>query len=431
MRTRRELLQVALVAPLAAACAPDLLLGNPDAVRVGVSWSGTELSAFRAVLARLRYPHPVDVVPLGDEIETAFTAGGRSAPDLVLLPQAGRVRPLAERGKLRALPQRLWSDGADPAYPEIWRQLLQHNGKPYAVPFKAADKSLVWYDRQLVERYRLGDPAGWTLADWLDRMEFLADAPVRLLALGAADGWVLTDVFENALLAESPRIYDEVAAGRADRTWASPAVRAAFGHLGSLWGHRHAFPGGIAVALTQQFPDAVRTVFEQRRAVMVVAPDFAEPIVRAAVRRSGRRVPDAVGVAAFPAVTAAVAAPRIVGGDVIVVTESAGDRAIALVEALAAPNAPLPWIDGYGGFIAPNLRTEARYSPLLEPSARTLRTRTAFDLSDRIGAVGGRNGLWRILTDFLTTVGNGATERLDEATDRAIAALDAVDRRRR
>ncbi|QIS07598.1 extracellular solute-binding protein [Nocardia brasiliensis] len=422
---------MALVAPLAAACAPDLLLGNPDAVRVGVSWSGTELSAFRAVLARLRYPHPVDVVPLGDEIETAFTAGGRSAPDLVLLPQAGRVRPLAERGKLRALPQRLWSDGADPAYPEIWRQLLQHNGKPYAVPFKAADKSLVWYDRQLVERYRLGDPAGWTLADWLDRMEFLADAPVRLLALGAADGWVLTDVFENALLAESPRIYDEVAAGRANRTWASPAVRAAFGHLGSLWGHRHAFPGGIAVALTQQFPDAVRTVFEQRRAVMVVAPDFAEPIVRAAVRRSGRRVPDAVGVAAFPAVTAAVAAPRIVGGDVIVVTESAGDRAIALVEALAAPNAPLPWIDGYGGFIAPNLRTEARYSPLLEPSARTLRTRTAFDLSDRIGAVGGRNGLWRILTDFLTTVGNGATERLDEATDRAIAALDAVDRRRR
>lgn len=431
MRTRRELLQVALIAPLAAACAPNLLLGNPGAIRIGVSWSGSELAAFRAVLARLDYHHEVDVVPLGDEIETAFTAGGRSAPDIVMLPQAGRVRPLAEQRKLRPVADALWSDELGSRYPDVWRQLLQHNGKPYGVPFKAADKSMVWYDRRLVDKYGLGDPAGWTLADWLDRMEVLAETPVRLLALGAADGWVLTDVFENALLAESPRIYDEVAVARNDRTWESPAVRAAFGHLGSLWGHRHAFPGGIAAALTRQFPDAVREVFEHRRAVMVVTPDFAEPIVRAAVRRSGRRAEDVVGVAAFPAVAAGQDPPRIVGGDVMVVTDSASDRAMDLVKALADPAAPLPWIKDYGGFIAPNLRTDAQYSPFLEPAARTLGTRTAFDLSDRIGAVGGRNGLWRILTDFLTAVGDGQTERLDEATDRAIAALDAVDRGRR
>ncbi|PXX59123.1 carbohydrate ABC transporter substrate-binding protein (CUT1 family) [Nocardia tenerifensis] len=431
MRTRREVLGMALVAPLAAACAPDLLLGNPGAVRIGVSWSGSELAAFRTVLARLGYDRPVDVVPLGDDIETAFTAGGRSAPDIVMLPRAGRVRPLAEQRKLRPVGEGLWSDELGPRYPDVWRQLLQHNGKPYGVPFKAADKSLVWYNRQLVAEYGLGDPAGWTLADWLDRMEVLAETPVRLLALGAADGWVLTDVFENALLAESPRIYDEVAVARDNRVWESPAVRAAFDHLGSLWGHRHAFPGGIAGALTKQFPDAVREVFEHRRAVMVVEADFAEPIVRAAVRRSGRRVEDVVGVAAFPAVAAGLDAPRIVGGDVMVVTESANDRAMELVALLAAPSAPLPWIEEDGGFIAPNLRTSARYSPFLEPSARSLGRRTAFDLSDRIGAVGGRNGLWRILTDFLVTVGDGKTERLEAATDRAIAALGAVDQGRR
>ncbi|MFI6998666.1 ABC transporter substrate-binding protein [Nocardia sp. NPDC050175] len=431
MRSRRELLQAALIAPLAAACAPNLLLGNPGAVRIGVSWSGSELAAFRAVLARLGYDSQVDVVPLGDEIETAFTAGGRSAPDIVMLPQAGRVQPLAEQGKLRPVRDALWSDELGSRYPDVWRQLLQHNGKPYGVPFKAADKSMVWYDRQLVEKYGLGDPVGWTLADWLDRMEVLAETPVRLLALGAADGWVLSDVFENALLAESPRIYDEVAAARNDRTWESPGVRAAFDHLGSLWGHRHAFPGGIAAALTRQFPDAVREVFEHRRAVMVVEADFAEPIVRAAVQRSGRRAEDVVGVAAFPAVAADQDPPRIVGGDVMVVTESAADRAMEVVGALADPAAPLPWIENYGGFIAPNLRTNARYSPFLEASARTLNTRSAFDLSDRIGAVGGRNGLWRILTDFLIAVGDGKTERLDDATDRAISALDAVDRGQR
>ncbi|MFI9404791.1 ABC transporter substrate-binding protein [Nocardia sp. NPDC052316] len=430
MRTRRELLQVALVAPLAAACAPDLLLGNPGAVRIGVSWSGSELAAFRAVLARLGYDRRVDVVPLGDDIETAFTAGGRSAPDIVMLPQAGRVRALAEQRKLRPLAQTLWSDELGSRYPDVWRQLVQYNGKLYGVPFKAADKSMVWYNRRLVDKYRLGDPAGWTIMDWLDRMEVLAESPVRLLALGAADGWVLTDLFENALLAESPRIYDEVAANGDGRPWESPAVRAAFGHLGALWGHRHAFPGGIAAALTRQFPDAVREVFEHRRAVMVVEPDFAEPIVRAAVRRSGRRLEDEVGVAAFPAVTSGQHLPRIVGGDVMVVTESATERAMEVVAALAEPSAPLPWIEEYHGFIAPNLRTDARYSSFLEPSARTLSTRSAFDLSDRIGAVGGRNGLWRILTDFLIAVGDGKTEQLDDATDRAIAALDAVDRRR-
>lgn len=432
MRTRRELLQVALVGPLAAACAPDLLLGNPGVVRIGVSWSGSELAAFRAVLARLGYDNRrVDVVPLGDEIETAFTAGGRSAPDIVMLPRAGRVRELAEQRKLRPVAETLWKDELGWRYPDVWRQLLWHNEKPYGVPFKAADKSLVWYDRQLVERYGLGDPGRWTIADWVKSMEVLAETPVRLLALGAADGWVLTDVFENALLAQSPPFYGEVAAARDDRAWDDAAVRAAFGHLGALWGRRHAFPGGVAAALTRQFPDAVREVFEHRRAVMVVEPDFAEPIVRAAVRRSGRRTQDVVGVAGFPAVDQQKVPPRIVGGDVMVVTESATDRAMELVAALATPAAPLPWIEDYGGFIAPNLRTNVRYSELLAPSADTLWERSAFDLSDRIGAVGGRNGLWRILTDFLTTIGDGATERLDDATDHAIAALDAVDRRRR
>lgn len=431
MGSRRALLQAGMVIPLAAACAPDVLLGDPDAVRVGVSWSGSELAAFRAVLARIDVPYPVEVIPLGDETDSAFTAGGRSAPDIVMLPQAGRVHELADQGKLQPVRPELWADEQGWRYPDSWRTSAHYAGKPYAVPFKAADKSLVWYDRQLVRRYGLGDPATWTIPDWVDRMEVLAQTPIRLLALAAADGWGLTDVFENALLAESDRYYDALASASDTRTWDSPAVRGALGHLGTLWGHRHAFPGGVAVALTHQFPDAVRDVFEHRRAVMVVAPDFAEPIVRRAVRDSGRTVEEAVGVAPFPAVATGQARPQIVGGDVMVVTTGAAANAAALVAALADPVAPIPWIEGWGGFLAPNLRTKARYSALLEPSARALATRSAFDLSDRIGAVGGRNGLWRILTDFLTTVGNGATDRVNAAIDDAITALDDIERGRR
>ncbi|WP_040778975.1 ABC transporter substrate-binding protein [Nocardia pneumoniae] len=430
MGTRRAVLQAGMVVPLAAACAPDLLLGSADAVRVGVSWSGAELAAFHAVVDELHLGFDVEVIPLGDNTDTAFTAGGRSAPDVVMLPQAGRVRELAAKRELRPVAETVWTDELGTRYAEHWQQLLRYDGKPFGVPFKAADKSLVWYDRQQFTAYHLGDPAAWTLADWVNRMEVLAQSPIRLLALAAADGWVLTDFFENALLAESARIYGELAS-KTGREWDNPAVRAALGHLGVLWGHRHAFPGGVGVALTRQFPDAIRDVFEHRRAAAVVAPDFAEPIVRSGVRASGRKIPDVVGVAPFPSITAVSERPKIVGGDVMVVTREASGRADELIEKLAGARAPLPWIERYGGFLAPNLRTVADYSPLLAPSAQELTTRSAFDLSDRIGAVGGREGLWRVLTEFLIAVGDGAPTPVALAIDRAITALDDFERRRR
>ncbi|MGQ4599730.1 ABC transporter substrate-binding protein [Nocardia sp. R6R-6] len=430
MGKRRAVLQAGLVFPFAAACAPDLLLGSADAVRVGVSWSGSELAAFHAVVDELHLGFDVEVIPLGDNTDTAFTAGGRSAPDVVMLPQAGRVRGLAEKRELRPIAETVWTDEFGARYAEHWQLLLRYGGKPFGVPFKAADKSLVWFDRQQFAAHRLGDPAEWTLADWVNRMEVLAQSPVRLLALAAADGWVLTDFFENALLAESPEVYDELASKTA-REWNNRAVRAALGHLGVLWGHRHAFPGGVGVALTRQFPDAIRDVFEHRRAVAVVAPDFAEPIVRSAVRASGRKIEDVVAVAPFPSITAVPGRPKIVGGDVMVVTREARGRADELIEKLTGARAPLPWIERYGGFLAPNLRTVADYSPLLAPSARELPTRSAFDLSDRIGAVGGRQGLWRVLTEFLIAVGDGAQTPVAESIDRAIAALDDFERRRR
>ncbi|NEW34462.1 hypothetical protein GV791_18140 [Nocardia cyriacigeorgica] len=95
MLARRTFLHAALAAALAG-CG-DGVLGTPGAVRIAVSWSGSELAAFRRVLEALGLAGSVDVIPLGDEIGTALT-GGRSAPELVMLPLAGRVRELAAQG---------------------------------------------------------------------------------------------------------------------------------------------------------------------------------------------------------------------------------------------------------------------------------------------------------------------------------------------
>ncbi|MEV0033283.1 extracellular solute-binding protein [Nocardia sp. NPDC050793] len=435
MLTRRALVQMALVAPLAGCGAG--VLGTPGTVRIAVSWSGSELVAFRTVLDALRLSQSVDVIPLGDEIETALT-GGRSAPELVMLPQAGWVRDLAEVGVLRDVPESLWLDEAEaPSYSDVWADLLYYDGRPYGVPFKASDKSMVWFDRQSAAESEVGTPALWTLDHWLDRIEFLAGKDQRLLALAAADGWVLTDLFENLLYAQNPDTYAALAQRGEAVTWEKDAVRAALVLLGSWAANSEAFAGGVGTSLTLQFSDAVREVFERKRAVMVVAPDFAEPVVRKAVAESGRNPAEVVGVTTFPGVGPGRPRPRIVGGDVLVLTRSADDRAGRVLAALAAPSAPLPWINRFHGFLAPNTHTDAAYSPFLRPSAQRLREsaafdqhhETVFDLSDRIGPLGGRNGLWRILTEFLIAV-DGDPSRVGAAVGDAVNALERQRARR-
>lgn len=418
------MLRTAALAPLLVGCAPDVLLGDRAVVRIAVAWSGLELTAFRSVLDAAALPAPVEVVPLGDEIGTALTARGRSAPDIVMLPQAGQLRDLVIAGRLREAPAELWSGPDAPRYAEQWRQLCHHEDRLYGVPFKASGKSLIWYDRDAFAASGLGDPAGWTVDDWLAGVRETAGMPRRLLALGAADGWVLTDLFENLLLAESPAVYRELGTGV--RTWDAPAVHQTFIRLGGLWGIRDGLPGGVGTALTEQFADAVRDVFERRRALAVAAPDFAEPVVRDALRRSGRTL-EAATVVPFPSVRPGEENPRIVGGDVMVLTRSADPRADAVVAALAAAQAPVPWIEQVGGFLGPNLHTRARYSRWSAPIAAALADWPDFDLSDRIGVVGGRDGLWRVLTEFLITVGDTGGD-VGAAAQTAVATLGRFER---
>ncbi|WP_227982091.1 ABC transporter substrate-binding protein [Nocardia spumae] len=432
MATRRAVLRAAALAPLLSACAPGVLFGHPASIRIAVPWSGSELAAFRRVLADTGLGETVAVLPLGDDIDTALLARGRSAPDLVMLPEVGRIGELAG-DVLRPLPATLWGDATDPRYPERWRPLLWKDRALYGIPFKAADKSLVWYDR-----YAFGgngprdDPRDWTVSEWPHRA---AEATGRNpLSLGAADGWVLADLFGNILYGESPWDYGDLASPGDPRTrpreWDRDAVRATLSRLGALWSPAGAFPGGIAATLIRQFPESIREVFERRTAAMVVAPDFAEPIVRSCLRRAHRPA-DAVGVMPFPAVAPGGSRPAIGGGDVIVATAAGTRDVVPVISALTAPDAVAGWIADHGGFLAPSPRTVPGHPPMLEPVAAQLRSWTAFDFADLIGAAGRRDGLWRVLTDLLITVGDGRGDRIDAAVDHAVRGLDEFERRTR
>lgn len=431
--TRRAVLRAGVTLPLLGACAPDALLGDRDKVRIAVPWSGFERQAFDGVVAGVRGGHPelraVEVIPLGDDIDTAFAARGPSAPEIVMLPQVGRIRELLDdKYRLQRIDGALWTDTDGPRYSPQWQGLLGRGEAIYGLPFKYSLKSLVWYDRDTFVEHGLGDPHSWTLADWIGQMEVLASTPVRLLALGAADGFVVTDFFENLLAAQSSEVYADLETATGDRRWDRPEMQATLFRLGELWGHPAAFPGGAPVALTRQFSDAIREVFEHRRAAMVVAPDFAEPIVRRSLS-SARRSTDAVGIAPFPPAATGGPRPMIGGGDVMVLTERAGNAAREWIAELAAPDAAQSWIDGYGGFLSPNLRSTQRYSKLMESGAPNLDSWSRFDLSDRISWGVGRLGLQRTLTDFLVDVAEGPN-RVGEAVGSALDRLTALERRR-
>ncbi len=438
--SRRAWLRTAALLPLATAvggCSTGAeLFGLQRRVRVAVSWSAAELAAFRRVLDRIdRLPgmpkrdYSVDLVPLGDDIAAAFAAGGTGRPDVVMLPRPGLVKDNLEA--LAPLPDGVWPLGeAGESYAPIWRALLfqpdpgTDTRVPYGLPWKLAHKSLVWYRACLFDQHGLEPPRTWS--EWIALNVELTRRRIAPLAVAGGDGWMLTDFFENVLLARSSCAYDMLT-NPGPRPWDAPAVRAAFVLLGQMWSAPGALAGGVRRSLVQQFPDAVLEVFRYHRAAMVVVPDFAEPIVR----RFGENpvgCADDVGIFAFPRIGTG-ARPLVAGGDVAVLTRPAGADAQDLLRRLARPEAAQEWISRDGGFIAANRTArDDLYSPEIEPFARQLRDEPfRFDLSDQLGAIGSREGLWRVLQDFLARVGNGHADQVESAADEAIARLQTIE----
>lgn len=433
---RRTLLRAAALAPFTPAVAGC----GPPVVRVAVSWSAGELAAFRKVLAGLDTlpgfaPMTYDVhpIPFGDDISTAPAARGAGRLDVVMLPLPGELR--RHRDILATAPPDLWPAGST-TYAPIWRSLLFEPEPgatseaatyvPYGVPFKLSNKSCVWYSRDLFGAHSLEPPASWD--DWLALNRTLIARGVTPLALGAADGWALTDFFENVLLGTSRATYKRLTTEPDRRPlWSDETVRATLRRLAQLWGARDVLAGGVKGSLVRQFPDAVLEVFRYRRAAMAVAPDFAEPYARRFHADPARRSRD-IGIFLFPRIEES-RAPLVAGGDVAVLTSPARPEAVDLVRRLAQPLAPRPWIKSPGGFLAANLETPVNsYTKPAEKLAHSLESSAfQFDLSDQLGAVGGRDGMWRALRNFLVDV--GGRDSADSAADRFVAHMTAIEER--
>ncbi len=109
------------------------------------------------------------------------------------------------------------------------------------------------------------------------------------MSIGGADGWTLTDWFENIYLSQAgPDKYDQLAAHKIK--WTDPSVKAALTTLGQLFGNKDLIAGGTSGALAADFPKSVTQIFTGNppAAAMVYEGDFVSSFIIVEHQGQGR-----------------------------------------------------------------------------------------------------------------------------------------------
>ncbi|MET8949715.1 ABC transporter substrate-binding protein [Streptomyces sp. NPDC004393] len=377
---------------------------NGQSLEVAAVWTGGEQTNFKKVLAEFekRTGAKVTFVPAQDPIVNFLgskIAGGQP-PDVALLPQPGAVKQAVQKKWAKPL-------GAEARaqitknYSQGWQDIGKVDGTQYAAYYKAANKSLIWYNAQVFENAGVKEPARW--ADLLKVAQNVYDSGVTPFSVGGADGWTLTDWFENVYLSQAgPDKYDQLAQHKIK--WTDPSVKDALTTLAQIWAKKNYLAGGPDGALQTEFPVSVTQTFTggaQPKAGMVFEGDFAQVNIgetKAEVGTDAKVFP-------FPAVGAQ--APVVSGGDAAVVLKDS-PAAQALVTFLASPDAATIQAR-LGGYLSPNkaVPLSAYPNPVQQKMAKALIAAGddfRFDMSDQAPqAFGGTpgKGEWKDLQDFL------------------------------
>ena len=136
--------------------------------------------------------------PLGNNVSTVLStsiAGGHP-PDMADIAQPGYVKQLVQQGHLKPITYAASAIGQN--FSAGWRTLGTFNGKLYALVFKASNKSLLWYNVPAFKAAGVQAPKTW--AQLITASKTLLASGTPAFSIGGADGWTLTDLFENIYL---------------------------------------------------------------------------------------------------------------------------------------------------------------------------------------------------------------------------------------
>lgn len=375
-----------------------------EEVSVAAVWGGSERKVFLKVLDEFekRTGAKVSFVPAQDPIISFLESkvAGGSPPDVAMLPQVGAIEQAVANKWAKPVGAEAQKQ-LDKNYAKGWQELGAVDGKQYGVYFKAANKSLVWYNTRVFENAGVEVPKTWD--EFMETSQTVYDSGVPPVSVAGAEAWTLTDWFENVYLSQAgPEKYDQLA--QHEIKWTDPSVKDALTTLGELFGKKGFVAGGADGALQTEFPASVKQTFrggDQPKAGMV----FEGDMVSLAISETKAKVGTDAKVFPFPAV--GDESPAVVGGDAAVALKDS-KGAQALLTFLGSPDAAGIWAEA-GGFISPNKNLDMASYPndVQRGIAKALIAAgddIRFDMSDQapqsFGGTPGK-GEWKALQDFL------------------------------
>ncbi|WP_203594310.1 ABC transporter substrate-binding protein [Streptomyces sp. SID9124] len=385
---------------------PSVALPKLDGEKLSVAavWTGAEQANFVKVLKEFekRTGAQVTFVPAQDPIVNFLgtkIAGGQP-PDVAMIPQVGAIQQAVAKKWAKPVGDEAKAQ-LSKNYAKVWQGLGAVDGTQYGVYYKAANKSLIWYNTKAFENAGASEPKTWK--DFLATAETVSASGVTPVSVGGADGWTLTDWFENIYLSQAgPEKYDQLAQHKIK--WTDPSVKDALTTLAQLFGKPSLIAGGADGALQTEFPASVTQTFtggDQPKAAMVYEGDF----VGVNIAQTKAKIGTDAKVFPFPAVGAE--SPVVTGGDAAVALKD-GKGAQALLTWLASADAAKIAAE-QGGFISPNksLDPSAYPNDVQRTMAKALIAAgdaVRFDMSDQapqsFGGTPGK-GEWKTLQDFL------------------------------
>jgi ABC-type glycerol-3-phosphate transport system substrate-binding protein len=379
---------------------PDL---SGQTVEVAAVWSGTEQANFQKILDEFQKLTNASVTftSTGDDIATVLGTRiqGGNPPDVAILPQPGLMASLVTQGVLQPIGD-LVASSMSQNYAPVWKDLGMVNDQQYGLVFKAANKSIIWYNVAAFQQAGVEPPQTWD--DLLTRAQTLSNSGVVPFSIGGADGWTLTDWFENVYLQTAgPDMYDQLT--KHEIPWTDASVTKALETLAQVFGKSEWIAGGNSGALQVDFPTSVTQVFASPpKAAMVYEGDFAASNITGS---TDAKLGTDANFFPFPSIGGAKTSV-VAGGDTAVLMKDS-DGGKALMQFLASPQAAEIWVK-LGGFISPNKSVaESSYpDPTLAKAATSLANAEVvrFDMSDLTPpAFGGTpaKGEWKDLQDFL------------------------------
>lgn len=418
---------VAALAVVAAGCGgdSDSSSGGSDvsgSISATATWSGAEQEAFQAVIAGFNEKYPnvkVTYTSGGDQLPTQLSTAvaGGNPPDVAALPQPGLLKDLVAKDALK--PIEFARDDIEKNFSEVTK-LGEADGTLYGLLFKASNKSLVWYNVPAFSDAGVEPPATWD--DLLSDGTTIGQSGVPAWSIGGADGWTLTDLFENIYLRSAgPDMYDKLATHAIP--WTDQSVKDALADMAKIVGDTQNIAGGTSGALQTDFPTSVTQVFaDPPKAAMVSEGDF----VAGVINDSTKAEPE-TGYNAFPFPSINDSPPSVVGGGDFVVMFNDTPATQAFVSYLATPEAAAIWA-AKGGFASlnKNLDTSVYPDPITKATAAPLSEAEVFrfDLSDlQPSAFGGTvgQGLFKEFQDFLQNPNDidGIAQQMEDSAAKA------------